>query len=87
MSCRRLIAEFGAVEPPAPIAPVSAFDLIINLNAAKEIGCKFQWQYSPVPTTSSSNPQAPSGPPMDLANMREQDVRHLIAFCHNDARR
>jgi hypothetical protein len=23
---------------------------------------------------------------MDLANMREQGVHHLIAFCHNDAR-
>jgi hypothetical protein len=22
---------------------------------------------------------------MDLANMREQGVRHLIAFCHNNA--
>jgi hypothetical protein len=22
---------------------------------------------------------------MDLANMREQGVHHLIAFCHNDA--
>jgi hypothetical protein len=22
---------------------------------------------------------------MDLANMREQGVTHLIAFCHNDA--
>jgi hypothetical protein len=27
----------------------------------------------------------PSGPPMDLANMRELGVHHLIAFCHNDA--
>ena len=24
------------------------------------------------------------GPPMTLANMYEQGVRHLIAFCHND---
>jgi hypothetical protein len=22
---------------------------------------------------------------MDLANMREQGVTHLVAFCHNDA--
>jgi hypothetical protein len=27
----------------------------------------------------------PPGPPMDLANMRELGVRHLVAFCHNDA--
>jgi predicted DNA-binding ribbon-helix-helix protein len=27
----------------------------------------------------------PFGPPMDLANMRRQGVRHLVAFCHNDA--
>ncbi len=27
----------------------------------------------------------PIGKPMDLANMREQGVTHLIAFCHNDA--
>jgi hypothetical protein len=27
----------------------------------------------------------PAGPPMDLANMREQGVTHLIAFCRNDA--
>ena len=27
----------------------------------------------------------PPGPPMDLANMREKGVHHLIAFCHNDA--
>ena len=25
------------------------------------------------------------GPPMDLANMRRQGVRRLIAFCLNDA--
>ncbi len=25
------------------------------------------------------------GPPMDLANMRKQGVRRLIAFCLNDA--
>ena len=25
------------------------------------------------------------GPPMDLANMRRQDVRSLIAYCLNDA--
>jgi hypothetical protein len=24
-------------------------------------------------------------PPMDLANMYEQSVRHLIAYCHNNA--
>jgi hypothetical protein len=28
-------------------------------------------------------PQAPARPLMDLANMREQGVTHLIAFCHN----
>src|SRR6476660_9942530 len=27
----------------------------------------------------------PSGPPMDLANMRRQGVRSLIAYCLNDA--
>ena len=27
----------------------------------------------------------PSGPPMDLANMRRQGVRTLIAYCLNDA--
>jgi hypothetical protein len=31
------------------------------------------------------NPKHPTGPPMTLANMYEQGVRHLIAFCHNDA--
>ena len=25
------------------------------------------------------------GPPMDLANMRRQGARHLIAYCLNDA--
>jgi hypothetical protein len=30
-------------------------------------------------------PRHPPGPPMDLANMREQGVAQLIAFCHNDA--
>ena len=30
-------------------------------------------------------PKHPPGPPMDLANMREQGVHHLIAYCHNDA--
>jgi hypothetical protein len=25
------------------------------------------------------------GPPMDLANMREQGVHHLIAYCLNDS--
>jgi hypothetical protein len=33
----------------------------------------------------ASNPKHPPGPPMDLANMREQGVHHLVAFCHNDA--
>ena len=28
---------------------------------------------------------APPSPPMDFANMYEQGVRHLIAYCHNDA--
>jgi hypothetical protein len=27
----------------------------------------------------------PLGPPMTLGDMRRQGVRHLIAFCHNDA--
>ena len=27
----------------------------------------------------------PPGPPMDLANMFAQGIRHLIAYCHNDA--
>jgi hypothetical protein len=27
----------------------------------------------------------PSGPPMDLANMRRQGVRSLIAYCLNDS--
>jgi hypothetical protein len=30
-------------------------------------------------------PKHPPGPPMDLANMYAQGVRHLIAYCHNDA--
>ena len=30
-------------------------------------------------------PKHPPGPPMDLANMYEQGVHHLIAFCLNDA--
>jgi hypothetical protein len=29
----------------------------------------------------------PPGPPMDLANMREQGVRSLIAYCLSDERR
>jgi hypothetical protein len=28
----------------------------------------------------AANPKNPLGPPMDLANMREQGVRSLIAF-------
>jgi hypothetical protein len=27
----------------------------------------------------------PSGPPMDLANVRRQGVRNLIAYCLNDS--
>jgi hypothetical protein len=27
----------------------------------------------------------PSGPPMDLANMRRQGIRNLIAYCLNDS--
>ena len=27
----------------------------------------------------------PTGPPMDLANMRLQGVHHLICYCMNDA--
>jgi hypothetical protein len=30
-------------------------------------------------------PKHPSGPPMDLGNMREQGVHHLIAYCFNDS--
>ena len=30
-------------------------------------------------------PKHPPGPPMDLANMRRQGVRSLIAYCLNDA--
>jgi hypothetical protein len=26
-----------------------------------------------------------TGPPMTLGNMRQQGVRNLIAYCHNDA--
>ena len=29
-------------------------------------------------------PKHPPGPPMDLANMRQQGVHHLIAYCLND---
>ena len=32
-------------------------------------------------------PKHPPGPPMTLGNMRELGMEHLIAFCHNDARR
>jgi hypothetical protein len=32
-----------------------------------------------------ANPKHPPGPPMDLDNMREQGVRHLIADCLNDS--
>jgi hypothetical protein len=32
-----------------------------------------------------AQPRRPPGPPMDLANMRRQGVRTLIAFCLNDA--
>ena len=31
------------------------------------------------------NQKHPPGPPMDLANMRRQGVRSLIAYCLNDA--
>ena len=31
------------------------------------------------------NPKHPPGPPMDLANMRRQGVRNLVAHCLNDA--
>jgi hypothetical protein len=31
------------------------------------------------------NPKHPPGPPMDLANMRRQGVRSLIAYCLNDS--
>jgi hypothetical protein len=31
------------------------------------------------------NIKDPPGPSMDLANMREQGVTHLVAFCQNDA--
>jgi transposase len=30
-------------------------------------------------------PKHPPGPPMDLANMRRQGVRSLIAYCLNDS--
>jgi hypothetical protein len=33
----------------------------------------------------TAKPKHPPGPPMDLANMREQGITLLIAFCHNDA--
>ena len=36
-------------------------------------------------TAMATTAKHPPGPPLDLANMREQDVNHLIAFCHNDA--
>jgi hypothetical protein len=32
-----------------------------------------------------ANPKHPHGPPLDLANMRQQGVRHLIAYCLNDS--
>ena len=32
-----------------------------------------------------ANPKHPPGPPMNLANMRENGVHHSIAYCHNDA--
>jgi hypothetical protein len=35
----------------------------------------------------AANRKHPPGSPMDLANMREQGLHHLIAYCHNDARR
>jgi len=31
------------------------------------------------------NPKHPPGPPMRLANLYEQGVHHLIAYCLNDA--
>jgi hypothetical protein len=31
------------------------------------------------------NPKRPAGPPVTLGNMYENGVRHLMAFCHNDA--
>ena len=32
-----------------------------------------------------AQPKHEPGPPMDLENMRRQGVRHLIAYCLNDA--
>ena len=32
-----------------------------------------------------AQPKHPPGPPMDLANMRRQGVRRLVAYCLNDA--
>jgi hypothetical protein len=32
-----------------------------------------------------AQPRHPPGPPMDLANMSEQGVHHLIAYCLNDS--
>jgi len=33
----------------------------------------------------AANPKHPPGPPMNLANMRRQSVRSLIAYCLNDS--
>ena len=41
------------------------------------------WESSYVPVMAQ--PRHPPGPPMDLANMRQQGVRSLIAYCLNDA--
>ena len=40
------------------------------------------WQHRAVAT-----PTYPPGPLMDLANMREQGVHNLVAYCLNDSRR
>ena len=39
----------------------------------------------PAPNDAATKQQARPGPPMDLANMRRQGVRTLMAYCLNDS--
>jgi hypothetical protein len=46
---------------------------------------RFQPTSSFIDLRMRSHKRDPPGPPMDLANMRRHGVRHVIAYCLNDA--
>jgi hypothetical protein len=63
-----------ATAPALPIATLSP--VVFNQNAVK--GTVVPVHHA---TLVPMSPKHPPGPPMTLANMREQGVHHLIAFC------